>query len=848
MITRFIFGSVFVAIALIIFVFAFGWKSIDNSLPQYEGTSPVHLVKHPVDIYRDSFAIAHIYTQTDEDAYYGLGYVHASERMFQMDMARRVGNGTLSEVIGEKTLPVDRWALTIGFRKIALWMWNAASSETRKYLAAYTNGVNDYIASHHGKFGFEFNGLHYEPAAWKPQDCMVIGRLMSWEMNFAFWNDAAFSDIAMHIDSAHLASLIPGYPQGAPTVLGDEHFAAPTIHTMDSVLLKPQPISDATSSFQTFFRSLAQTPFGGSQAGGGSNTVALAASRSASKAPMLENDMHLVLGAPARWFIAHLHSATGLNVAGFTIPGLPVILSGRNENISWGITNGMIDESDFFSLHLDSNGTVYHTPYGTKKITSTKEVISIRTNDDANPTRYDTLDVRTTDLGPIVSSLHTFNLAKVFSNSPNKPISDAYHNEINSSSAIAVEWNGYFALGDEFGCLFKLHHARTTSDAITDMSDFATPCLNFSVVSAKGGQIAYKLIGRISIRNGGEERVLLPRNAGVASDQWQGFSTTTNLPRLDDPPNGYIISANNPATAYRSIPYGENWEPAERAERLVQLVTASKKIDVKGLTSIVRDVSSPFEYSELRPSILRLYRGEHPDSAAKKHIVMNTALDYLEHWDGVQDSLDISTTILNVYLTRLLVNTFWDELGDGLFNEFCYVNNVPVRTIARLLADPSNIWWDDVRSPQRETRDDIIRRSFEQTIEWLTKRFGSDVRRWNWGKLHSLTYKNPAGDAGHEVAALVNINSGPNPGSLTTVAQSSYSFWSPFIATVGPSMRMIADMSKQSVYVSLPTGNSGNTFSPHYRDMVTMFKQGEFVELPLNSISPSWKKLTLKPE
>lgn len=847
MIIRFVFGLIFLILIIVGCTYLFGLQGINRSLPQYEGEATVQFAKHPVTIYRDSFALAHIYGETDADAYYALGYTHGQERLFQMDLSRRFGSGKLSEIIGEKGVILDRWARTIGFNRIATAMWNAATPETRSFLASYTNGVNDYISSHRGKMGFEFDALHYEPEYWKPTDCMIIGRLMSWEMNFAFWNDAAFADISGHIDSLHLASLFPGYPANSPTILGDQTGIARPIeikHTLDSTKAKTTALL-----FESVFRLVNDSIgslFASSSAGGGSNCVALSPRKTTTGFAMLENDMHLGLGAPARWYLVHLHSNQGLNVAGFTIPGLPLVLSGRNESISWGLTNGMIDELDYFNITLDSGGKVFHTPYGNKEITSSQEIIRVRTEDQDSPIRFDTVIIRSTDQGPIVSALPTYMLGKTVSPYPGITVSDQYFHDLTQTQAIALQWNGLYSNTDELGCFFKMHHARSIIEVSTLMKDFATPCLNMSLASAKGGDIAYRLIGRIPIRSGSEEQLLLPRDAAKASDLWQGFTTLENNPRSDDPASGYIVSANNPASAYRQIPQGQHWEPPGRAERLNQLVSNTKKIDRKQLQHIVTDISSPFDYSELRPSILAVYRNKVIDSTIKVDVTEQTALDYIENWDGVQDTTDITTAILNLYLLKMFANTFSDELGIERFNEFCYINNVPVRTLGHLLTDKDNIWWDDIRSPQHENRDDIVKRAFTQTITWLTNRFGNDVRRWNWGKLHSLTYEHFVGKASPLVADVVNIRAGMAPGGLTTVIQASYSFWNPFLQKVGPSMRMIADMSSSSLFVSLPTGNSGNVFSPHYRDMLELFKKGTLIEMPMNAVDPKWKKLTLK--
>jgi penicillin amidase len=840
------------ALLLVCGLLLFGKNAKDRSLAQYEGEIKIAGLKNPIEIYRDSFAIAHISAVNDEDAYYALGYAHAQERLFQMDFTRRIGKGLLSEVLGDKSLIIDKWARTLGFSRIAQWMWSKASAETKKYLTSYSNGVNAFINSHHGKFGLEFDALSYEPELWRPTDCMIIGRLLSWEMNFSYWTDAAFSDISLSVDSAHLASLYPGYPTDAPTVIegyaAASHQAPSVIKQADSIK-KKKDISGLSPFYQAerVLHSALQSIPGMQGLGGGSNSVVISGKRTASGGAMLENDMHLAISSPARWYLVHLQSKTGLNVAGFSVPGIPLVLSGRNKNVSWGLTNGMIDECDYFILKPDSSGTGYITPSGIKPITILKDKIPVRTFDGSEK-KFENISIRLTDIGPVVSDIHTFELAQVFV--ADKKSRLLLHSEtvVGKHSLVAIEWNGNFALTDELGCFFALHHAKNISEARNAMNDFATPCLNLNLAEANTGQIAYEIIGRIPLRGGTEERNMLPRYAENASDAWVGFSSPGSLPHSTDPASGYFVSANNPATAYRPIPHTENWEPPGRAERLTQLLESIKKMDLQKMKQVMTDTASPFDKNELAPHILRIYRGSNPDTTHKNDVLFNAALDYLENWDGSQGRYDISTTILNAFLVRLITNACWDELGSERLAEFVYLNNVPIRTIGHLLKDPENIWWDDIRTPQRETRDDIIKHSFEEALDYLSTKISSDIRTWNWGKLHSLVYAHPFSAESKEVGAIGDITIGGAPGGMTTVVQSSYGFWNPFIMRVGPSMRHVADMKTDILYAVLPTGNSGNMFNPHYRDMVDLFQRGELIGISLSVIDPSWKKLSLLPE
>jgi penicillin amidase len=824
MIIRFTIGLIVTAMLLLGGMLLFGKHVKDRALPQYEGEVSITGLKNPIEIYRDSFAIAHISASSDEDTYYALGYVHAQERLFQMDFTRRIGRGLLSEVLGEKSLLIDKWARTLGFSRIAYYMWEHASPETKKYITAYSNGVNEFINSHHG-------------------------RLLSWEMNFSYWTDAAYSDIALAIDSAHLASLYPGYPSDAPTVIEGYNYS----HPQTPKSLHDSSLQKDSASLSEFYRgqreihSALESISSMQGLGGGSNAIAISGKRTASGGTMLENDMHLAISQPARWYLVHLTSNTGLNVVGYTVPGIPLVLSGRNQTLSWGLTNGMIDECDYFILKPDSSGLGYFTPNGIKPITTITEHIPVRSFDAAGTTHDEKIIIKVTDNGPVVNDLNTFEVGRKFV-SDKKTIRLVPKEEtvIGTHHLIALQWNGNYALTDELGCFFKLHRAKTISDAKNSMTEFATPCLNLVIAEAKTGNISYQVIGRIPIRNGTEERAMLPRYAESGYDAWQGFST--NLPYAMNPANGYFVSANNPATAYRPIPESENWEPPGRAERLTQLLEVTKKIDLPKMRQIMTDTSSPFEKIDLASHIIRIYRSVNPDTTHKNDILFNAALDYLENWDGDQGRYDISTTIVNSYFLRLITNALSDELGTERLAELAYLNNIPPRIIAHLLKDPDNIWWDDIRTPQRETRDDIIKKSFEEAIDYLRTTLGNDIRTWNWGRMHWLTYKHPFADESKEVAALGNIDIGYAPGGLTTVIQSSYGFWNPFVMRVGPSMRSVADMKKDVLYCALPTGNSGNMFSPHYRDMTAMFQRGELIEVSLTKIDPAWKKLTLIPE
>jgi penicillin G amidase len=846
MIIRFIFGFLLLALLLAGGVYLFGVTSIERSLPMYEGEIEIADLKRPINIYRDEFGISHIDAETDEDAYYGLGYVHAEERMFQMDFARRLGQGQLAEVLGQDALIIDKWSRTIGFARIAQEMWKRTSKETQKAIIAYTNGVNAYIEERHGKFGFEFDALRYEPRWWRPTDCMVIGRLMSWEMNFSYWNDAAFGDIALAVSPAKLRSIMPNYD--GPTVLEGNVAPRPipkTIIAVDSALdsagtqVQDSSVASVFRSLQNVSRKINELT-GALAMGGGSNAIAISPKRSATGGAILENDMHLVVSNPARFYVTHLKSMQGLNVAGFTIPGLPIVVSGRSESVSWGVTNGMIDELDYFIL--DAEGASYKTPGGTKYLKKIIENIAVR-DLEKNQTNIVPLTITQSEYGPVINDISTFEVAKFIASDTTHSIAKEKSSILGKNKVVTLMWNGMKTTGDEIGAYLRLHKAKNATDN-TLLADFATPCLNMCLADTKGN-IRYQLIGRIPKRNGDEESLLLPRRASDGADGWYDHVSTPSLPSLTNPSEGFLVSANNPATAYRNFPYSNNWDPPGRVERLRQLLKTPGKFDERRLSAIVRDVSGPFEKLTLAPHIIRVMRGTQDFGGYDK--LTEEALEYLENWDGRQSEIDVATTICNVFLLRLTTDALIDDIGTDLLNEMTYISNVPTRTMANILRDENNILWDDVRSPQRETRDTIIKYAFRESVKLLKQMMGTDSRMWNWGRLHSLTYRHPFSRFSEHVAKLGDVYAGYAPGGLMTPYQATYSLWKPFEMVVGPVMRQVSDMKTTNISVALPTGNSGNMFSPHYGDMAQMFKRGDFYSFDLKHTPPNAKLLKLVP-
>jgi penicillin G amidase len=945
MFPRFAFGFGYLILLLVAGLVALGIYFKSGTVPEYSGTATVSGISGTIDIDRDEYAIPHIHAATERDAYFGLGYAEAQDRLFQMELARRVGSGRMSEVFGARSLQIDAWSRTVGFSRIADQMWLKAGTHTREVLSAFVSGINAYLRDHRKHLGFEFDAIQLVPEEWRPQDCLMIGRLMAWELNFSALTDAAFSDFSQVLDSAHLHSLFPVYPEDGATVLGGANpstfvsnsLAAPrnpvniihvSVKPLDTTK-KPQDSPktsqqmDERASSSNEFASLFQQASAfdsavGAFVGGGSNAFALSGSHTTDGAALLENDTHLQLESPSRWYLAHLVSDDGMDVAGFLIPGMPVILAGRTADLSWGITNGMTDECDYFVERYDSASGMYQLANGNwQPFTVIHDTIRVRDsitmgNDAALHTTHKVpLTVRMTVHGPIMSGMHPDAMEHAFyadaraGGVPNNSM--FFHN----AKPVSMMWNGEYALTDELAGFLDLPRAKTVAEARRGMASFATPCLNLCLADTHGN-IAYQFIGRLPRRSGNEERQMLPRDGTNPADAWTGFVSMSELPTLTDPARGYIVSANNPPVKDRPVPFGMNWEPSSRADRIGELLAERPRVDAGYAQSIQTDIVSPYDFHRVMPYLLALYPDPNPpsvsadstsefhmdsmrllwkedslihhtsigDSAMKyvhksdsvwmaEHRPMNDraikktenvdpftaqVLNYLRNWDGGMRAEEIAPAIYSVFLNRLIYNTFYqglsgDEPSPERYAEFILLQNIPLETLAHILPDTGNVWWHSSFG-RGWGRDSIVQLSFHESLRMLAQIFGSDIRQWQWGKLHTLTIRHLFDKESPLIARLVDVAAGPMPGGPTTVLQGSYYLWDPYQMQVGPSMRMIADMKDDVLLGVLPTGNSEAIFGDHYRDMLPLYKNGTLIRIALNEpaeLGSNWRRFELKP-
>ncbi len=806
--TKFFIGSLFVLSVLILSISFFTCHLVTKSFPKTTGSLTIKGLYHPVSVYRDEKGVPHLIAENEHDAYLAMGFVHAQDRLWQMELYRRIGNGRLSEIFGSRTLEFDKLFRTIGFNRIAEGLLHSMHPDAKNVLEAYTVGVNDFIEMNNNKYPIEFDLLRIEPEPWTIENSVVISRLLAWELNFSWWFDLEMGDLVDRFGEERCRELIPSSGQ-IPTVVSNN-----SVRT--SAMLKD--FRNTAFACMNFLQE--------SSPGVGSNSWVVSGSRSINGKPLLANDPHLMITNPSKWYQMSIQGGS-LCIEGVTIPGLPAVVIGRNRAIAWGLTNVMADDADFFLEKIDSSKpNNYIVEKTSRPLTIYEEEIKIRDSVSVALTVY------ATHHGPIISDVHA---------SSNTELGEA-EISLEKRYAVSMDWCGLSTDSQELLAFYLINHANTWKEFREALKTFTVPGQNFTYADT-AGNIGYQAAVRIPIR--GFKNPWLPAPGWESSNDWRGYVPFESLPNMINPPEGIIVTANNKIADERFPYYISNLlEPSSRSQRIRQLLSQKEKFSVNDFQSMQRDFYSPLA-EELTARILYAY-----DSAAVTDPFINEALIYFRNWDFRFSETDIVTTIYQSWLVHMLRNTFLDEMGEDAFRNYVFLTNVPLRVLPQLMHDSTSQWFDNINTPEKETRDDIIRQSLDSAIVELRDRFGDDMRTWTWGKLHTITMRHLFG----EVKPLDYVfNFGPYEynGGNTAIMSGEYSFNHPYRAVVAASMRQIADMSDPwQLYSVITSGESGQPFSAHYKDQVHTWLQSDYNRLTLDQMQikhSGWELLHLEP-
>jgi len=794
-------------ILTIIFAGIFFYNMLTSSLPVYEGEIKSNNIVSDVEIYRDSFSVPYIIADNDEDVAFALGYIHAQERLFIMDLVRRAGEGRLAEILGEKALPFDKMFRTVGIKRTILENYAKYDPEVIKILQAYSNGVNEYIEQNKGNYPIEFDVLGYQPEKWKPLHSLIVIRMMGWELNLSWWVDFTYAELIEKFGKEKALEILPDITQ-------DD---LQKISTSKDISLLVKDFIQTNLSFRSLIG------WRGTQVG--SNNWVVNSVKSTSGKPIIANDPHLAFSAPGKWYAVVIRSKNW-NAAGVTLPGVPGIVIGKNENISWALTNLMNDDADYYYEKLDSSRRNYLLDGKWQPIRTIKDTIKIKNQKDY------VFEIRQTHRGPLISEIHPFTFV--------------YNKAGKTYSAISMKWLGN-QFSDEMLAFLKINKSKNFNEFRDAVSYFALPGQNF-LYADNQGNIGYVMGAKIPLRPQTASSII--SDGRFSANDWKGFVPQEEMKVVYNPDNNFFATANNNLFPDFKYHISNLWEPTSRIDRINFLLTQKTKHSKDDFKIYQMDQTSEYA-KQIVPLILNAF-----SNTKVKDQNLLESLELLEKWDFDMNAYNQVTTIYQVFLKFLLRNIYLDEMQDDLFNKFLFIANVPYRSLIKILNSES-VWFDDITTTKIEDKNFIIRKSLSDALTYLEKKSGKDLSNWQWGRFHKVTFKHPFNGAFSLIDKFVNIGPFEIGGDGTTIFNTEYPFaesieefsafkHEEFENVLGPSMRFIYDFAKpDEINLILPTGQSGNVFSEHYSDMSERWLTGKYLKIHTDerTIKSSDKKL-----
>lgn len=728
-----------------------------KALPQLEGTIAVPGLQGRVEVRRDARGVPHLRAGSLEDLLFAQGYVTAQDRLWQMDLNRRLAFGELAEIFGESALSFDIENRTLGLRQAAERAVNEMDSDSQRLLAAYARGVNAFITTHTDRLPIEFRLLRYQPRPWQEIDCFGVALNMSKSLNASWRDDLMREQIRGKLPAELDADLFPDHspldhPVAEPVPGANAvpqrtlSLALPSPRELDPVLATLLPAEDDST------------------AGAGSNNWVVSGAHTQSGKPLLANDPHLGHSAPSVWYMVHL-KGPDLDVAGVSLPGLPLVVIGHNERIAWGMTNTGPDVQDLYSESFnlaDPNKYLHNGVWIDAEVR--EEVIKVRKQRDLRIT------VKTTRHGPVISH--------------------------EGNRDLALEWTALQPHALRFPFL-KINQAQNWAQFTDALRDFTGPMQNF-VYAGVDGNIGYYAAAWVPIRASGDGTV--PSIGSTDDHDWTGTIPFESLPHAYNPPSGIIATANGRVVP-DDYPYfiTHKWDASFRTARIFQLLDSQKQFTVPDMLRIQADIHT-LQDEWLAKQLLAAARAHPPSSADAQY-----ALTLLGNWDGEARADSAATLVCEVARHALLDRILQPKLGDSAADYHWSMSTIFLQNVL------SNQWsrW---LPPDDQDFNTTLMESLEEAVRRIPVLVGSHRRdEWQWGKTIPLTFHHYLSDNIPLFGRFLNVGPVPQAGTGATVKQTT--------PTLGPSMRMVVDFAAFDDSVqNITLGESGQVLSPYYKD------------------------------
>lgn len=767
-------------ITLVILLAGYIYISLRRALPQTDGTLALPGLNEEVRIVRDEWGTVHIYAENEHDLFFAQGFATAQDRMFQMEVFRRVPSGRMAEIVGQQALYNDTLNRNLQMRQTAELIWQQMDEEAKLILLAYTDGINAYLEEHKNALPIEYKILMFKPEPWTPVDSLVWGNAISLQLSSNRRIELVRSSVFAAVGEEDMNMLFPFTANDTPVTVPPDPDAFAGLENVDlTPLLQLDDI------------------LGSPQMGIGSNSWVVDGSMTETGMPLLANDIHIGLTMPSIWHAVGLHGGR-FDVIGFTLPGVPGVITGHNADIAWGLTNLGPDGQDHYIERLDDTQKPTQYLYDGEwlDLEHVQETIEVRGQKPV------TVDFYLTQHGPIMNYILE---------------------EPTIAHPMALRWVQHDG-STLFTAILELNLASDWEEFREALEDWDTPGQNIFYADREGN-IGYQATGRIPLRPNGNGRLPVP--GWTSENEWLGYIPYDELPRSYNPEQGYLLNANHRVEP-EGYPYylSDGYTPGYRAQQIEDLLHEYAPLSVADMDLIQEDTYSP------QAALLMPYL----DVVEAKTPLQEEALATLLAWDLHTDIEGAGASIYEAWHLRFLTNIVSDELDEtdpGLgawYISGYYIRHatqhVPV-LVETMMPDPNHPWFDNINTPEVETRDEIVQQSFEEAVEWLARLRGDDINNWGWGRVHSVTFPHQPFNQVPVLKNIFNSRTYPMRGGNFSVYTNSYDWNNPFNVWIVSSARHITDLSDFSTSVMLgSTGQNMNLLSPHREDVVRLWQEG----------------------
>jgi penicillin amidase len=758
-------------VVLVVVGAAAGTYLFYRAMPAYSGAAALPGLTAETRVWRDAYGVPHIFARSLDDAARALGYIHASERLYQMEIQRRVAQGRIAEIVGPDFAGVDRFIRTLDFYRLAENSFAALSPWAQARLQAYADGVNAFLETHENALPPEFLILGDKPEPWKPADSLVLGKLLSLQLSGNYALEALRAKLQQKLPPEQARWLFPMPQTDWPVT------TSPVANAGHAELDNPAAQLGALLP----------------ERHGASNEWVVAGARTVTGKPILANDPHLDIGAPILWYLARVVTPEG-SVKGATLPGTPIVLLGQNDRIAWGVTNAYTTAQQLFVETIDpANPDQYLTPDGPKPFATRDETIHVKGGADV------ALRVRTTRHGPVLSDVDA-DLAALAG--PGK--------------AMALAYTGLGGQDTTAEGFLRVDAARNWDEFLAALRLYQTPTQNL-VYADVSGDIGFVSAGLVALRKSGDG--LTAADGASGEQDWIGTIPFEQWPQLHNPAAGFVFNANNALVAADHQPtLGQDWEEAFRARRIQQFFDTIDKHSLDTSAAMQAD-----HVSLAARDLLPFLKGVTPSDERARQ-----ALSLLAGWDGVMDKDRPEPLIFEAFMNALHQIMLVDRLGLSMSEKGPYA----ATTLISLLRDHPS-WCEASGKPDPDCHATLAR-ALDQGLALVVKRDGADMSQWKWGHEHITLLQHkvyghiPLLDRASDLSM-------PASGDFYTLDRGGgfeVPADQPFARTQGAGFRGLYDLADpdKSRFV-IATGESGHIFSRHYRDLAPLWFDGKSITL-----------------